>query len=329
MKYLKMETMTQGINYFLWILCFTFINCNQIKDNKTNTSDNIKEKQLEKSFLKEKNQEEDYDVWFSLKNTSDKYSDFQILLGKDSIKVVNSKTEAIICNGEIIKGSESFSSYIGSRKNAELIKSRLKSLFSINIEENIQVIQNSESDISKKGCQFPFYEMFIAKDLLIFYDGEYYFFAKEKELITQDDFLKKYKYSKLPFDFSDYINLYYNDDEKCNQRYPYYASPELDNILSFFAIEESPSKVFMLPPYKEFQPIIIAYTDSDVEGYYLFIAKQGQVISSKQIAKMDGKLIEDFIINENFEIELFSRKNIDGKRILKKSFKVQEDGLMK
>ena len=283
-------------------MCFTFVSCKQTKDDKSIiASINNKEKQLEINSPVE-NHEKNYEVWyFSTKNISDKYSDFQILLAKDSIKVINSKTKTTICNGEIIKENESFSSYIGSRKNADLIKSKLKSLFDINIDGNIQTIQNSESDISKKGCQFPFYEMFITNDLLVFYDDGYYFFTKTKEsnLTILNDSTKEYKYIKLPFDFSDYYNLCYNEDEKCKQRYPFYTPSESSSVLSYFAIKENPSRVFMLSPYNEFQPIIVAYTDSDVEGYYLFVAKKGKVISSLQIAKMDGESIEDFIINKN------------------------------
>ena len=323
--------MIQHIKICLCLLCFTFVSCKQTKDDKSIiASINNKEKQLEINSPVE-NHEKNYEVWyFSTKNISDKYSDFQILLAKDSIKVINSKTKTTICNGEIIKENESFSSYIGSRKNADLIKSKLKSLFDINIDGNIQTIQNSESDISKKGCQFPFYEMFITNYLLVFYDDGYYFFTKTKEsnLTILNDSTKEYKYIKLPFDFSDYYNLCYNEDEKCKQRYPFYTPSESSSVLSYFAIKENPSRVFMLSPYNEFQPIIVAYTDSDVEGYYLFVAKKGKVISSLQIAKMDGESIEDFIINKNFEIDLFSRKNTDEQRVLKRKYKISNDGII-
>lgn len=172
--------------------------------------------------------------------------------------------------------------------------------------------------------------MFITNDLLVFYDDGYYFFTKTKEsnLTILNDSTKEYKYIKLPFDFSDYYNLCYNEDEKCKQRYPFYTPSESSSVLSYFAIKENPSRVFMLSPYNEFQPIIVAYTDSDVEGYYLFVAKKGKVISSLQIAKMDGESIEDFIINKNFEIDLFSRKNTDEQRVLKRKYKISNDGII-
>ncbi|MEC3874213.1 hypothetical protein [Chryseobacterium salviniae] len=326
-----METMIQHIKICLCLLFFTFVSCQQTKNNQSITPNN-KEKQIEINSPVEKNHEKDYEVWyFSTKNTSDKYSDFQILLGKDSIKVINSKTTTTICNGEIIKENESFSSYIGSTKNANFIKTQLKSLFNINIDENVQIIQNSESDISKKGCQFPFYEMFITKDLLVFYDEQYYFFTKTKEsnLAIQNDSTKEYKYVKLPFDFSDYYNLCYDDDEKCKQNYHFYSPQESNNILSYFAIEENPSRVFMLPPYNGYQPIIIAYTDSDIEGYYLFIAKKQQVISSIQIAKMDGESIEDFSISKDYNITLYKRKNSKDSRKKIRNYTISKEGYIK
>ncbi|CAA7387200.1 hypothetical protein [Chryseobacterium fistulae] len=44
---------------------------------------------------------------------------------------------------------------------------------------------------------------------------------------------------------------------------------------------------------------------------------------------MDGEKIEDFIIKENYEIELYSRKDSAEKRVLKRIYRVQKDGLIK
>ena len=53
------------------------------------------------------------------------------------------------------------------------------------------------------------------------------------------------------------------------------------------------------------------------------------MISSLQIGKMDGEIIEDFIIKENYEIEVYSRKDSTEKRVLEKKYKILENGLIK
>ena len=73
--------MIQHIKICLCLLCFTFVSCKQTKDDKSIiASINNKEKQLEINSPVE-NHEKNYEVWyFSTKNISDKYSDFQILI---------------------------------------------------------------------------------------------------------------------------------------------------------------------------------------------------------------------------------------------------------
>nr|AIW81372.1 hypothetical protein [uncultured bacterium TB306_p] len=77
------------------------------------------------------------------------------------------------------------------------------------------------------------------------------------------------------------------------------------------------------------QPIICAYTDSDIEGYYLFIAEKNKMISSLKIGQSDGETIQDFVINSDFEIQLYSRNNSTEKRVLKKTYILQNDGILK
>ncbi|KFF73886.1 hypothetical protein HX13_17180 [Chryseobacterium sp. P1-3] len=43
----------------------------------------------------------------------------------------------------------------------------------------------------------------------------------------------------------------------------------IKKILESYGIKEEPSKFFILPKINNFQVIILAFTDSDVEGYYL------------------------------------------------------------
>ena len=82
-----------------------------------------------------------------------------------------------------------------------------------------------------------------------------------------------------------------------------------------FGIKDAPSSYFLLPKINNFQPIILAYTDSDVEGYYLKVVEKNKLISSLQIAKFDGETVEDFVITKDFEVELYTRKGASEKSI--------------
>ncbi|CAA7197351.1 hypothetical protein [Chryseobacterium potabilaquae] len=133
----------------------------------------------------------------------------------------------------------------------------------------------------------------------------------------------------LPFDFTDYYNICIENDKGCEIKYPSYIYPEYKNILESYGVKEQPSAFFILPRIHNLQPIILAFTDSDIEGYIFEVIDNKKVVSSLQIGKMDGEKIEDFIIKENYEIELYSRKNSAEKRVLKRIYRVQKDGLIK
>jgi hypothetical protein len=137
---------------------------------------------------------------------------------------------------------------------------------------------------------------------------------------------KKYNLCELPFDFESYYNICNENEKECQNRYPSYTYPENKNILESYGISDAPTSFFLIPQINGFQPIILAYTDSDVEGYYLKISNNNKVISSLQIAKFDGETVNDFTINKDFEIELYSRTDTNEKRILKKKYKIQKDG---
>ncbi|SDJ81197.1 hypothetical protein [Chryseobacterium jejuense] len=141
----------------------------------------------------------------------------------------------------------------------------------------------------------------------------------------------KYRISALPFDHEDYYSTCYVkfDEKECANRYPKYSYPENKNILEEYGIKDIPTSFFMLPKINNVQPFILAYTDSDIEGYDLIVAAKNKVISSLQIAEFDGETVNDFIITKNFEIELYTRKNTTEKRILKKKYRIQPDGKIK
>jgi len=109
-------------------------------------------------------------------------------------------------------------------------------------------------------------------------------------------------------------NTCYDSTEKCSGRYPSYILPENKNILDYYGIHKSPASFFLLPKIRNFQPIICAYTDSDIEGYELIIAEKGKLISSLKIAEMDGESIQDFDITEQYMIILYQAKNTSDTR---------------
>ncbi|WP_347217269.1 hypothetical protein [Chryseobacterium sp.] len=142
---------------------------------------------------------------------------------------------------------------------------------------------------------------------------------------------EKYRISALPFDHEDYYSTCYVkfNEKECESRYPQYTYPENKNILDEYGIKDSPTSFFILPKINGLQPFILAYTESDVEGYYLILTTKNKPVSSLQIAEFDGETVNDFIITSNFEIELYTRKNTTEKRILKKKYKILPDGRIK
>lgn len=137
---------------------------------------------------------------------------------------------------------------------------------------------------------------------------------------------EKYNINVLPFDFETYYTVCDKNIKECEVRYPFYTYPENKNILEYYGIKKNPSKFFLLPKINNLQPIILAYLDSDIEGYDLIISEKGNIISFLEIAKFDGEKIEDFIIKENFEVELYLRKDASQQRLIQKRYKMQDNG---
>lgn len=137
------------------------------------------------------------------------------------------------------------------------------------------------------------------------------------------------KFCTLPFDFDAYYKACIEDNKNCEGKYPSYTFMENKDMLEKYGIKEQPSSFFLLPKINNLQPIILAFTDSDIEGYFLKIADNNKIISSLQIGKMDGETIEDFVITETFDINIYIRNNSTEKRVLKKKYKIQNDGAIK
>lgn len=185
--------------------------------------------------------------------------------------------------------------------------------------ENDDLLQNLMPDGQEEFRRF-------SKTLLKNKNVDISKFSKSAQVDTNSNI----KFNTLPFDFENYYNICVDENnQNCETKYPSYNYSENKNILEGYGIKEQPSSFFLLPKIKNFQPLILAFTDSDIEGYYLKIIDKNKVISSLQIGKMDGEIIEDFIIKENYEIEVYSRKDSTEKRVLKKKYKILENGLIK
>lgn len=59
------------------------------------------------------------------------------------------------------------------------------------------------------------------------------------------------------------------------------------------------------------------------------MANNRKIISSLEIARIDGNNIKDFIITPNYEIQIYTRHNKKEKRVLKKKYWLQNDGSIK
>ena len=64
-----------------------------------------------------------------------------------------------------------------------------------------------------------------------------------------------------------------------------------------------------LPKIKDYQPMILCNTDSDIESYDLVVLSGNKVISSLEIGLMDGESITQFNISKDYIISLYKRKN--------------------
>lgn len=321
--------MTRHIKLFLYLFVILSINvnCKKANANKLNANEIIiKKDENKKQVVENKN----YETWyFSSKNKSDKYKNVEILISKDSIKILNTDTNKFICKGEVIQTKKSISDYTLGQKSAENLKSELNNLFNSAISDSINVVENADSEISNKGCLFPFYEMFFIENELFIYDNEYLVFTKRNTLENNFSAEENFKVNKLPFDFNTYYNICYENQKRCNAEYPSYGLQDGKKILEFYGIKENPTIFFILPKVYDLKPIILAYTETDIEGYYLIISKNHKVVNSLQIAKIDGESIDDFVITKNFSIELYSRKNSIDRKKLNKVYRIQKDGSIK
>ena len=156
-------------------ICYLFA----CENKKQNTNQEINKGIGEIQIKKQPYQKEEF--VYSIKNIKDKYKNIKIVLEKDSLKILDLEFQTMICSSEIIKRKKHIKDYWGIGNSKE-IKKELWNGLGFQLTDSIEVIENLKSELSREGCQFPFYEMFISNNFLFFYDENYYcFVSKEVE----------------------------------------------------------------------------------------------------------------------------------------------------
>ena len=168
------NTMMKQI-FIVIIICY-LLAC---ENKKQNTNQEINKGIGEIQIKKQTYQKEEF--VYSIKNIKDKYKNIKIVLEKDSLKILDLEFQTMICSSEIIKRKKHIKDYWGIGNSKE-IKKELWNGLGFQLTDSIEVIENVKSELSREGCQFPFYEMFISNNFLFFYDENYYcFVSKEVE----------------------------------------------------------------------------------------------------------------------------------------------------
>ena len=159
--------------FIVIIICY-LLAC---ENNKQNTNQEINKDIGEIQIKKQPYQKEEF--VYSIKNIKDKYKNIKIVLEKDSLKILDLEFQTMICSSEIIKRKKHIKDYWGIGNSKE-IKKELWNDLGFQLTDSIEVIENVKSELSREGCQFPFYEMFISNNFLFFYDENYYCFVPKE-----------------------------------------------------------------------------------------------------------------------------------------------------
>ena len=159
--------------FIVIIICY-LLAC---ENNKQNTNQEINKDIGEIQIKKQPYQKKEF--VYSIKNIKDKYKNIKIVLEKDSLKILDLEFQLMICSSEIIKRKKHIKDYWGIGNSKE-IKKELWNGLGFQLTDSIEVIENVKSELSREGCQFPFYEMFISNNFLFFYDENYYCFVPKE-----------------------------------------------------------------------------------------------------------------------------------------------------
>lgn len=136
---------------------------------------------------------------------------------------------------------------------------------------------------------------------------------------------------KLPFSFDEYYDACVSpgDKNKCNDAYPSYP---IDNDATLKAmvdkhIGENAVSYFVLPKVGEAKVYIIAFTQTDIERYYLMTVVNDKFSSRLQIGEVEDNQLKYFTVNEGREVSTYLRKNRGEKGKLLSTYWIQDNGL--
>lgn len=135
---------------------------------------------------------------------------------------------------------------------------------------------------------------------------------------------------ELPFDFNEYYNacVYPGDKHKCAASYPSYPIENDASLKSIVeeAIDEDATDYFILPDIGAVHAYIIAYTQTDIERYYLVTVVNYKIIAKLQIGQVDDERLLYFVIGKDHVVQLYVRKHKNEAGTLLQKYQVAANG---
>ena len=316
--------------FILIVLCH-LLAC---ENKKQNTNQEINKGIGEIQIKKQPYQKEEF--VYSIKNIKDKYKNIKIVLEKDSLKILDLEFQTMICSSEIIKREKHIKDYWGIGNSKE-IKKELWNGLGFQLTDSIEVIENVKSELSREGCQFPFYEMFISNDFLFFYDENYYCFVSKEVEESLDKKIHINETNNLPFSSSKYLIWYENSRNDNGETNDFFIEDSFEGvdfvkklIIDKFLTEKE-NIGYILP------------IESNSNKFYLFVNQNFKIITvdkKKEVIidylNFDYKsndinwwLEKSFIITQNLEIIFYKnkgKKDIIEESTPYKKYQIQENG---
>ena len=316
--------------FIVIIICY-LLAC---ENNKQNTNQEINKDIGEIQIKKQPYQKKEF--VYSIKNIKDKYKNIKIVLEKDSLKILDLEFQLMICSSEIIKRKKHIKDYWGIGNSKE-IKKELWNGLGFQLTDSIEVIENVKSELSREGCQFPFYEMFISNDFLFFYDENYYCFVSKEVEESLDKKIHINETNNLPFSSSKYLIWYENSRNDNGETNDFFIEDSFEGvdfveklIIDKFLTEKE-NIGYILP------------IESNSNKFYLFVTQNFKIITvdkKKEVIidylnfdynsnDINWWLEKSFIITQNLEIIFYKnkgKKDIIEESTPYKKYQIQENG---
>ncbi len=319
--------MTRHINTLVLLIILGF----SISCKKENNSDiEYKEKKIlsKKTVVVNDTISNGFTIWYpSAELTDVRYKNIKIYINDDSIKII--RKNQLQCMGAIVKEKLTYTDYFKSEKTGIEIKQKLVKEYDLNINDNVLAIMNSYGDISKKGCQFPFNEVFIVDNHLFFYDQGYKCFLlhkNSKSLITEKK-INSLQNSDIILPYSKKINL---NDVK-------YNTININTIdgANNFSCDGNQLRYISLPSKNTINLILVPQDCGDFPyRFYLLTLINNKVISNLYVEgewfepeNYEEKEIKSFEISVDFVIKVSTTNNKKDKKI--ENYIITDQGLFK